>query len=423
LWRWAQTHLHAGPYRKGLESLVDQASVSGTNWLTAAIVARLCSPGELGVYVLGYSVLLVVAEIQASLVSHPYTVFSSRLVGRANALYTGSSLAYQAVLAGIAVLAVAVAALVSGKGWGPQGLSGVLAALAVVLPAALLREHVRRICFAKLYTGRALAVDGLASITQLSLLVLIAARHQLSARSAFWSVGVGSAVAVVMWLGVWRSEFAFDGRDARAGVKGVWSFGKWILGGNMASLLSQQLFPWFLAWTWGTAATGALAACTGLIAVSNPLVFGAGNLLGPMTAQACAKGRTTLRSVVVRATVFTGSIAAVCWILIALLGGKAVVAIYGEQYRGHGWSLTVLALGSAVSAAFLAAGFGTWALGRSDVNCLINVGALAGTLTLGLWLVRAFGLPGVGYGLLVANAFAAIGRWVAFERLIAPERS
>jgi len=73
-------------------------------------------------------------------------------------------------------------------------------------------------------------------------------------------------------------------------------------------------------------------------------------------------------------------------------------------------------------AAFLAAGFGTWAMGRSDVNCVINVGALVGTVTIGLWLVNVAGLSGVGYGLLVTNGLAAVGRWVGFERLVVKER-
>jgi hypothetical protein len=44
-------------------------------------------------------------------------------------------------------------------------------------------------------------------------------------------------------------------------------------------------------------------------------------------------------------------------------------------------------------------------------------------MTVGLWLVKAFGLPGVGYGLLVTSGLAAVGRWVGFERLVKKGRS
>jgi O-antigen/teichoic acid export membrane protein len=406
----------------GVETLADQTIVSGANWCTAAIIARLCPPTELGIFILGYTILLALAEVQASLISHPYTVFSSRLVGRASALYTGSSLVYQAMLAAVAVVAVATGALAAHVGWGPVGLSEVLAALAIVLPLVLLKEHVRRICFAALHIRRALLVDGLASLAQLGLLLLFGLHHQLSARSAYWSIGIASAVAVFTWLVLWRSEIAFDARNARAGLKETWSFGKWILGGNMATLLSQQLYPWFLAWRWGPAATGVLAACMGLIAVSNPAVYAAGNILGPTTAHAFTTGRTALRRVVVRAIALMAPVALASWLVIALFGGRALVLIYGEQYRGNSWLLTLLAVSSAMYAAFLAAGFGTWAMGRSDVNCVINVGALVGTVTIGMWLVNVAGLSGVGYGLLVTNGLAAVGRWVGFERLVVKER-
>ena len=77
-----------GTLRQGLLSLADQAVVSATNFATGVIVARTCSREELGLYMLGFSVILLATDLQTSLISTPYMVYAPRLKGRAHALYT-----------------------------------------------------------------------------------------------------------------------------------------------------------------------------------------------------------------------------------------------------------------------------------------------------------------------------------------------
>ena len=95
---------------QGIISLADQAVASATNFLTGVIIARTCSKEQLGLYMLGFSLILLMTDFQTSLITTPYMVYSPRLKGRAHALYTGSTLIHQLAFCLITMLGVACGA-------------------------------------------------------------------------------------------------------------------------------------------------------------------------------------------------------------------------------------------------------------------------------------------------------------------------
>ena len=67
---------------QGIISLADQAVASATNFVTGIIIARTCSKEELGLYMLGFSLILLMTDFQTSLITTPYMVYAPRLKGR-----------------------------------------------------------------------------------------------------------------------------------------------------------------------------------------------------------------------------------------------------------------------------------------------------------------------------------------------------
>src|SRR4051812_40178661 len=78
--------------RGGL-ALVAQALVSGMNFGTSLLVGRFAGPDELGVYSLGFTLVVVAMSFQDSLVSSPYTVYGNRLEGEDRSRLAGAALA------------------------------------------------------------------------------------------------------------------------------------------------------------------------------------------------------------------------------------------------------------------------------------------------------------------------------------------
>ena len=65
--------------RQGALTLADQAVVSGTNFLTTVILGRACLQHELGLYAMGFSLVVVLMGISRALIWMPYTTHSPHL--------------------------------------------------------------------------------------------------------------------------------------------------------------------------------------------------------------------------------------------------------------------------------------------------------------------------------------------------------
>ncbi len=237
---------------------------------------------------LGFSLILLMTDFQTSLITTPYMVYAPRLQGRAHALYTGSTLIHQLAFCGITMVGVACGAFAVSRGLGPRGLGPVLWSLVIVIELIMLREHARRVSFARLKLMTAFLFDACIAVGQIAGLLVLAHFHLLSASRAFWIVGAVCGLAVLGWL--WLDREFYDPRlaESLADLKKNWVFGKWVFASGLVWAVSMNLYPWFLAHFHGTASTGVWAACLGVVSVGNPALLGIQNLVGPKIAHVYA---------------------------------------------------------------------------------------------------------------------------------------
>jgi O-antigen/teichoic acid export membrane protein len=403
--------------RQGILSLVDQGVVSATNFLTGVIIARACSKEELGLYMLGFSLILLVTDLQMSLIATPYMVYAPRLKDDAHALYTGSTLIHQLALCFLIVLALTGGVIVIRHGVGPRGLGPVLWALVGVIAFIMLREYARRTCFACLKVKRALLLDTCIAVGQIGGLLLLAYFGLLSAGRAYWVIGFVCGIAALGWLWSERSFYRLEISESLADLKKNWIFGKWVFASGLVWAVSMNLYPWLLAVFHGTASTGVWAACLGVVALGNPAVLGVLNFLGPKIAHVYAQeGARALRRFVLRASVAFALPMLLFGLAMIFRGGRVVTLLYGHQYAGNGLVVAILAFNLAVSAVAFSFSRALLAIERADVDFLVSFVALFIMLTLGLWLVRSFGIPGAALGMLIANTAASGVRAFAFMR-------
>jgi O-antigen/teichoic acid export membrane protein len=409
--------------RKGMVTLADQAVVSATNFVTGVIIGRACTKEEFGLYMLGLTIMLYVTNLQTSLILTPYMIFSPRLKGNAQALYTGSTLIHQLALSALTIICLAIGGVVISLGMGPQELAPIVWALVVVIAFILLRDYARQVCFARLQMRTALLLDSCIAVGQIGGLLLLAYLGVLSASRTYWVIGVACGLAVLAWL-IWiRTEFTLRISQAILDLGHSWSFGKWVVASGLLWTLSMSLYPWFLAGFHGTASAGVWAACLGIVAIGNPLLFGVSNVLGPMIAHSFAEGgRSALRRFALKASLaFSALMIPLCLILL-VFGGSLMARLYGANYTGNGMVVSVLAVNLLVSASAFIFSRSLFAVGRADMDFMVNFAALFVLLTLGLWLVRAWGPLGAAYGLLIANIAALVPRVVVAAVLTGSSR-
>lgn len=399
-------------------TLVDQGVSSATGFLTGVIIARACSKQQLGLYMLGFSLVTLVTDLQTSLIATPYMVYAPRLQGRAHAMYTGSTLIHQLAFCMVAILGVAGGAFAVSHGVGPRALAPVLRALAVVIALLMLRQHARRVSFAQLKLKTALIFDTCIAICQISGLLILAHFHLLSASRAYWIVGLACGIAVLWWL--WSDrEFSAPGMTASlTDLKKNWILGKWVFASGLIWTIAMNLYPWLLAAFHGVASAGIWAACLGVVSIGNPALLGIQNLVGPKISHVyAASGRKALRLLVLRITAVIAVPISLLCVALCVWGGRLMTVLYGWQYTGNNLIVAMLAVNLLVGSLAFSFSRALFAVDRARVDFLINFTALFIMLTVGLWLVRSYGPLGAAVGLLGATLSSSAIRATLFLRL------
>lgn len=403
-------------------SLADQGISSATNFLTGVIIARACSKEELGLYMLGFSLILLTGDLQTSLIATPYMIYAPRLKGDAHGLYTGSTLIHQLALSLLIVIALVGGGFAVSSGVGPRGLGPVLWALVAVITFIMLRDYVRRVCFARLQMKTALLVDCAVGVLQIGGLLLLAYFHLLSASRVYWLVGAACGLAAIGWLVINDKSLALSTDHAISDFRRNWSFGKWVFLSGLVWAIAMNLYPWLLAAFRDTASAGVWTACLGAVAIGNPAVLGAQNFLGPKIAHVYAeRGGSPLRRFVLRASVYFSIPMLLFALAMTFFGDRLTSLLYGLKYAGNGLAVTILAFNLAVSVVMFSFSRCLFVINRAGVDFLVNLVALFIMLTLGLWLVRSYGVAGAAFGLLIANTTASGVRYVVFQILLRSE--
>ncbi len=413
-----------GPSRqKWLLTLIDQGIVSASSFLAMIIIGRTCAKEQLGLYFLGLSIVGLLMEFQNVLIWSPYTALSPRLRGPTHARYTGSTLVHQWVLGAFLMLVLAAAGFFLSRGWGPPGLAPVVWMLVLAGPFISFREYARRVCFAGLQIKTALWLDAGAALFQGSALLWFAYLGKMSAVHAFGIIGLGAGLAGLLWLLGARRSMALSKAGVASDLGRNWSFGKWILGGNLAQFLGCETYPWILTGLHGTAVVAALAACQGVVGLAKPFLQGTTNFLAPKAAQTFAQGgATALRAFARKSAMALGPVTALFCVGIAIFGSDLVTRIYGSQYAGFGLVIAILSLNILVNGLSFGVNYGIWAMGRPDLNFRIESARLLITFTLGLGLVKIFGLIGVAWGLLLGSIVVLIGKTLIFHHISRPHK-
>jgi O-antigen/teichoic acid export membrane protein len=404
-----------GTFRKSMLALTDQGIVSAVNFLTMVLLRRSVvgststAQQELGIYQLGFSVVLLATCAQNELLATPYAVFGNRVSGNERKQYAGSTLLHQAVLSillsGLLLFVGAGLTL----GWGSEHFGNLQWILAIILPFILAREFVRRIAFAHLQMVAALLLDATVAVLQLGGLWALKLSGHMTAGMTFCATGVACALTAAVALYMMRGHFTFRGGKTWHDLRLNWSFGKWSFAAQAVHVAMSYGLSWMLAFLAGSNATGRFAACMSVVLITNPILIGLNNFMTPKAINVYhSLGINGLRQLTRRFTilmiVFVGSVA----IVLALFGTRLVGLLYGDPLTGEQWVVPFLAIGVFVLAASLGAENGLTALCRPDRIFLANAIALPIMICCGAVLILRDGVSGAAFAALIGTLVATV---------------
>ena len=405
--------------RNAILGLFDQAVVSGTNFVTTVMIGRFCGASELGIYSLGFTLVLLIICIQRSLVTTPYTVYGIRLQRQMRAQYAGTVLLLSALLSGVAMVCLASTGALLMTGVGPVGLAPVIWMLAGVIPFLLLREFCRRLALAHLRMRTVLVLDTVVAVIQLGGLGALVATDHLSATAAYAVAGLACALAGGLWLVLSAQSFRVRREPVPRELRRHWRFGRWLLASRLTAATSVQLIPWLVMLVLDATAAGVYAAYMTVTFFANPFLLGIGNVLGPRTARAFAEeGVAGARQVVRQGTIIMGSIMAVFCALMLVFGDKLVSVLYGSEFAGEEYTIIVLAFAVLTRGLGVAPNMGLWAMERTGRLLVTRFAGLCGTVLTSLALIKPLGVLGAACGLLVGSMVAEILTYYAYRATI-----
>ena len=374
-------------------ALIDQAVVSGTNFLTAWALMRLVDETSLGIYTLAMTVVIVGVGMQTELVSNPFKIYGQRRSGNSLRRYTGSAVAHQAV-ASISLLLMLLA-----LAWATNNIALIVPVLPVLLvfgPMIMTREFVRQMSFARFRFDEALLSDVVVSGLQLASLAALWATDMLSPAAVLATFGTACGASVVIWLVRSRDRMIFDRRVIGRHALRNWRFSRWTLATYLIGSTTPFVMPWVLAAYHGQGATGLLAACNTLIGLSYTFTTGVANWLTAGAAREYHKAGKAGLLRVVRSTSLImfaglGPFVALTW----FFGEWALMTVYKDaDVVGLGPVSFVIACGVLSTAVNIVAGNALWAIDRPQDGLIADACVLLSTVVLAVLLVPTYAIMG-----------------------------
>ncbi len=411
--------LQGATARKSGLSLIDQGVVSGTNFLTTVLIGRVCGVDELGIYSLGFSLLVFTTNIHESLILAPYTVYVNRLEPQKRAEYAGSILIHHILLSAVAMLCLSAFAFALMLEFGPQRLILLIWLLVGVIPFTLLKEFGRRFTLAHLHLVTTLILDIAVAILQIGGLLWLAYTDNLSGIIAFYAVGVASGVAGVIWLVLTGSKMRVRWALIRSEWFRSFRFGKWVFASNVTGTMHAYSMYWLLALVHDTTATGAFAACWSIVLIANPLLLGIGNVLSPRAARGFVDGgKSEVRRVVYKTSLLLGIVMTAFCGLVFIFGDGLIQLLYGSEFGGHEHTINILAITMLASALLITSDQGLKVLEKPNINFKASMLGIFATLAVAPFLVFNWSLLGASYSFLIGCIIALVVRWLAFSSAV-----
>ena len=333
-------------------AILDQALVSGTNFIYGVLLARSLGLGEYGRFALAWMVVQFAAAVQQSCIIDPMMSIAPKQQGDVAPAYFCAVMAQQLVLS-IATALLTVAGMSAvGHVLPDLGITTTLsAALAVVCAAHMRQDFLRRYFFTIRWPNIAFLLDVLRYPTQFGLLAAVQWRlGSIDTTIALWLVAIAAVPPIVLGFCLWR-QWRWDSAVQIDTLRRHWRFSRWMLPATLVSLGTGQAILTITGAVLGSAAVGALRAAQNLIGLLHILFQGMENFVPVAASSALAAiGYVGLRRYLMKATVAGALVSGIVIIAMNIDPSLSLRVVYGKAFEAAAadllpwWSIVYIAI-------------------------------------------------------------------------------
>ncbi len=402
---------------KGLWTFLDQALVSGTNFMAGVALARLCSQQEYGAFAVGFVTLMLLVGIQRSLMTDPLSVLTadrdpSDLRASVAAVRRGQGwgAAAAALLLGATALAFALGRQTS--------TAGALAGSSVAAYFFLGHDFLRRLLFIRLDPRAVFRMDAVFSTVYIGgVAALWLSGFALSALAVLLVMALAAGASRLYGLHLMR-ELTCD-RIEPGLLRANFRFGRWTLGDFLGGALSIQGAVYLSAGFGGNASAATLESARLILAPLQILIIGGSGFLIPWASQrlAASGARGLLRAMRPLAAVW-GLAFVVYPLLVAAAPGRWLELFYLGRYPDAERALVLWAGVYAVMGLAQLPWIVILALRRPDLSMWLSLTVGALSLLTMAGLAPTWNVDGVIAGRLIGQVLSLIALVYIARRLL-----
>ncbi|HLJ63517.1 MAG TPA: hypothetical protein VKT70_05390 [Stellaceae bacterium] len=316
-------------------AVADQGMVSGVNFLTGVMLARILGLAEFGRFTLAWTIITAVNIVQQATIIDPMLSIGSKQSPERRTAYFSTVLVHQAIL-NTALILMVVAGLVILDRLAPDwGIGGLEWPIAAVIFGFQWQEWFRRYFLARNRFFVMLVNDGARYLLQITVLAGLLMSHalQVSSAMALWVISWAALVAILhgfLCFGPFRWSRAVIAEVTLA----HWRFSRWVLPSAVLQAINGSIFFFAAGYFYGTALVGGLRAAQNLVGFTHILFLGLENTMQVRAAQAYAAfGKPALARAMRQLWIWGGGLVSVLLLGFCLEAGRLVVLIYGDQFR------------------------------------------------------------------------------------------
>jgi O-antigen/teichoic acid export membrane protein len=404
-------------------ALLDQAMVSGTNFLTGVVLARSIGLRGFGVFTLAWTAVLFLYSTQISLIVSPMMSIGPKEPDDEEASYYGCVLMHGVIFAVVGSALLFLFMLCGAwlvPRWGVRPLALPTAAAA---GAYLTQDLVRRYFYCTWRIGAVLVNDAVSYLGQLVFLLLAWRFAHPDCELVLWIMAITSFAATLLGI-VMLGPVSINAGELKRVAARHWISSKWLLGSNLLQWAAGNVFfvaaPLYL----GVAVIGGLRASQSLLNVANVWFQSLENVIPSEAARRLHSGGLGamvryLRVVALR----WGGATLVFVIMVSIFASPLMRFVYGNAFEGYGYVVRWMACACIATILTVPPMAGLRAIEKTKPIFYANIVSAVLGFALAVPLVKAFGLRGAVGGILLGRLAVLVVIEVSFRMGVAAIRA
>lgn len=394
--------------RRGTLAVIDQGVFSGSNFVVSILLARWMSENDYGAYAYTFAIFLLISGFYNVLFLEPMSIFGPVRHARHFMSYLGHLIGLHTVT--IVITSVGLIAV-----WGAVSLIrsdpllfDAFVGMSLGHGLILFFWLIRRACYTRHQPGKALLGTVVYSVALVGGLYLLERSALLTLFSAFVWMGVAGVVGGAFQYVILRygsvSASAFPAGATKGLIRENWQYGRWMLVASVSSWLSTWAYFVLAGNFLDLAEVASLKAIQNLVLPLTQTITAFTLLFAPWASERFS--RQGMRALKDGMRAFSVSLMALCllyFVAVWLFRDAVMGFLYEGRFSQAQWILPFFFLHPLATAITTSWYYGLRIVGRTrEVMILYMIGG-GTTLTIGILLIKLWGLGGVAAGMALSS--------------------